>query len=128
NNNNNNNNNNNDPTVELGFYYAENGNATHSKADDAVANKQYKTIIAKVNNATIIEFVVTDLAVGTYPLTAKYAFTYVKDNAHWEATNGTLHITKNDGATISGTYEATAESGVPNVNSVKGYFNEIPLN
>lgn len=121
------NNNNTDSTQSIGFYYAENNNTTYSKADEAIANKQYKTIIAKNNNATIVEFVVTDFAIGTYPLTARYAFTYVKDNKHWEATNGTLVITKNDGNKISGTYEATDRSGVDNITSVNGYFNDVTI-
>ncbi|MGN0003607.1 MAG: hypothetical protein ACI35V_09240 [Sphingobacterium composti] len=51
----------------------------------------------------------------------------MKDNKHWEATAGTLTISKNDGSKISGTYEATAGTGVTGVNTVKGNFTDIPL-
>lgn len=114
--------------AQIGFFYAENGSSNFTKADDAVANKQYKTIIAKKNNQTIVEIVLTDLKAGTYSLSTKYAFTYVKDGKHWEATSGTLQISKNDGSKISGTFEATAGTGVTGVNSVKGNFTDIPLN
>ena len=110
-----------------GFYYAENGNVNYTKADSAFANRQFKTIIAQVNGATVVEFVVPDLTVGDYALNTRYAFTYVKDNSHWEATAGTLKITANDGQKISGTYEATSGSGVSGVNKVSGYFNDVPL-
>jgi len=39
-----------------------------------------------------------------------------------------LQITKNDGSKISGTYEATAGTGVTGVSVVKGNFADIPLN
>lgn len=119
--------NNNKSTEEIGFFFAENGNTNYTKADSVLANQQYKTIIAKVNGATVVEFVATDFSVGDYPLNTQYAFTYVKDNSHWEASAGTLKITQNDGQTISGTYEATAGTGVNGVTTVSGYFKKVPL-
>lgn len=116
-----------DTPSETGFFYGENGTTTLTKADEAQANKDYKTIIAKKDNNTIVEIVLTDLKPGTYDLSAKYAFTYVKNNQHWEASAGTLTITKNDGNKISGTFKATAGAGVSGVNSVEGKFNDIPL-
>jgi hypothetical protein len=110
-----------------GFFYAENNSNTLTKADEAVANKQYNTLIAKKNNQTIIEINLTDFKTGTHSLSSKYAFTYVKDGKHWEATAGSLQITKNDGSKISGTYEATAGTGVTGVSVVKGNFTDIPL-
>jgi hypothetical protein len=115
------------PATSAGFYYGENNTSTLTKADDAVANKQFNTLIAKKNNQTIIEINLNDFKVGTHSLSAKYAFTYVKDNKHWEATAGTLTISKNDGAKISGTYEATAGAGIAAVTAVKGNFTDIPL-
>jgi len=112
---------------ETGLFYAENGNSTLNKADEALANKQYKTIIAKKNNNTLIEIVLTDLKTGTYPLTAKYAFTYVKDGKNWESTAGTLSITKIEDNKLSGTFKATAGSGVSGISSVEGKFNDIPV-
>jgi hypothetical protein len=112
---------------EAGFFYAENSAASFTKANEVTANKQYNTIIAKVNNATVVEIVLTDLKKGSYPLSTRYAFTYVKDGKYWEATAGTLTITKDDGNKISGTYEATAGSGVSGLNSVSGKFTEVPV-
>jgi len=112
---------------DIGFFYAENNASTLTKADDAVANKQYNTLIAKKNNQTVIEINLTDFKTGAHSLSSKYAFTYVKDNKHWEATAGTLTISKNDGAKISGTYEATEGAGVAAVTAVKGNFTDIPL-
>lgn len=109
---------------EAGFFYGENGTSTLTKADDAQVNANYKTIIAKKDNSTVVEIVLTDLKAGTYPLSAKYAFTYVK-GTFWEATDGTLTITKNDGSKLSGTFKATAGAGVSGVNSVEGKFNDI---
>jgi hypothetical protein len=124
--------NNNNPTptpiVTTGFFYGENGTTDYTKADSAYANNQYKTIIARKDNQTVIEFVVTNFQVGSQPLNTQYAFTYVKNNSHWVATAGTLNITQNTGTTISGTYEATAGSGVSGVNTVSGKFEGIPLN
>lgn len=115
------------PTSETGFFYGENGTSTLTKADEAQANGQYKTIIAKKSNSTVVEIVLTDLKAGTYPLSTKYAFTYVKDGKHWESTAGTLTITKNDGSKLSGTFKATAGAGVSGVNTVEGKFNDIPV-
>lgn len=112
---------------ETGFFYGENGASTLTKADEAQANGQYKTIIAKKNNSTVVEIVLTDLKAGTYPLTAKYAFTYVKDGNHWESTAGTLTVTKNDGSKLSGTFKATAGAGVSGISTVEGKFNDIPM-
>lgn len=112
---------------DIGFFYAENNTSTLTKADDAVANKQFNTLIAKKNNQTVIEINLNDFKIATHSLSTKYAFTYVKDNKHWEATAGTLTISKNDGAKISGTYEATAGAGVSAVATVKGNFTDIPL-
>lgn len=115
------------PASETGFFYGENGTSTLNKADEAQANGQYKTIIAKKSNSTVIEIVLTDLKAGTYPLSTKYAFTYVKGGTQWESTAGTLTITKNDGSKLSGTFKATAGSGVSGVSTVEGKFNEIPV-
>ncbi|MCK9453397.1 MAG: DUF6252 family protein [Bacteroidales bacterium] len=112
---------------ETGFFYGENGTSALTKADEAQANGQHKTIIAKKNNSTVVEIVLTDLKAGTYPLTAKYAFTYVKNGNHWESTAGTLTITKNDGNKLSGTFKATAGAGVSGVSTVEGKFNDIPV-
>ena len=117
----------NNSNTQSGFFYAENGATTLTKAESAEANKQYKTIIAKKDNQTIVEIVLTDLKAGTYSLSAKYAFNYVKDGKHWEATAGSLTISKNDGNKISGTYEATAGAGVTGVNTVKGNFTDITV-
>lgn len=115
------------PLSETGFFYGENGISTLTKADEAQANGQYKTIISKKDNSTVIEIVLPDFATGTYSLAEKYAFTYVKDGNHWESTEGTLTITKNDGSKLSGTFKTTAGSGVSGVNTVEGKFNDIPL-
>lgn len=117
----------NNTNTQIGFFYAENGSSNMTKADDAVANKQYNTLIAKKNNQTVIEINLSDFKTGTHSLSSKYAFTYVKDGKHWEATAGSLQITKNDGSKISGTYEATAGTGVTGVSVVKGNFTDIPL-
>ena len=114
-------------TTQAGFFYGENSTTTLTKADDAQVNKGSTTIIATKNNKTVVEINLTDIKAGTYSLSAKYAFTYVKDGKHWEATAGTLQITKNDGSKISGTYEATAGAGVPAVTAVKGNFTDVPL-
>lgn len=111
---------------ETGFFYGENGTATLTKADEAQVNKDYKTILAKKDNNTVVEIVLTDLKPGTYDLSAKYAFTYI-NGTQWEASAGTLTITQNDGNKISGTFKATAGAGVSGVNSVEGKFNDIPL-
>lgn len=113
-------------TTEQGFFYNENGITPLLKADDAWVNGDYNSIIAQNNNATIIEIVLSDLAVGTYDLSLPYAFTYVK-SGHWTASAGTLTITKNENNKLSGTFEATAGSGVSGVNSVKGEFNDLPI-
>lgn len=113
-------------TAEQGFFYNENGITPLLKADDAWVNGSYKSIIAQNNNATIVEIVLTDLAEGTYDLSLPYAFTYVK-GGHWEASSGTLTITKNENNKLSGTFEATAGSGVAGVDSVKGEFNDLPI-
>jgi hypothetical protein len=114
-------------TSEAGFFYAENGASTKTKADAAQVNKQHNTIIARKNNTTVVEIVLTDLKAGTYDLSAKYAFTYVKDGKFWEATAGQLIITKNDGKVISGTFDATAGAGVDGVNKVSGTFSDISI-
>lgn len=112
---------------EDGFFYGENGASVLTKADDAQVNKTYKTIIAKKDNNTVVEIVLNDLKIGTYDLSAKYAFTYVKAGSHWEASAGTLTITKNENNKLSGSFEATAGSGVLGVNSVEGKFKDIPI-
>ena len=114
-------------TSDNGFFYAENGTATSIKADEAKANQQYKTIIATKNKQTVVEINLSDFKVGTYSLASKYAFTYVKDNNHWEATAGNLKISKNENGKISGTYDATAGAGVTGVTSVKGKFTDIEI-
>lgn len=114
--------------TEAGFYYGENENSSLTKADEATASQQYKTIIAKKNNATVVEIVLTDLQPGTYSLAGTYAFTYVKNNQHWTSTSGSLTVTKNENSKISGTYVATAGTGVSGVQSVNGKFIDIPVN
>lgn len=114
--------------TEAGFYYGENGTSALIQAEDATANQQYKTIIARNNNTVVVEIVLTDLQPGTYSLAGTYAFTYVKNNQHWTSTSGSLTITKNENSKISGTYEATAGTGVSGVQSVKGKFIDIPVN
>ena len=113
-------------TAEQGFFYNENGITPLLKADDAWVNGSYKSIIAQNNNATIVEIVLTDLAEGTYDLSLPYAFTYVK-GGHWTASAGPLTITINENNKLSGTFEATAGSGVSGVDSVKGEFNDLPI-
>lgn len=114
------------PTAAQGFFYAENGSATLVKTDDAWANAQYNSIIAQQSGATVVEINLKSLAEGTYSLTDRYAFTYVK-GGNWEATAGSLVITKNKDGKLSGTFEATAGSGVTGVNTVKGSFTDIPI-
>jgi PBP1b-binding outer membrane lipoprotein LpoB len=113
--------------TEQGFFYEENGTTPFLKADDTWVNGDYNSIIAQKQGSTVIEIVLTDLEEGTYDLSAPYAFTYVK-GGYWEASAGTLTITKNEGNKLSGTFEATAGSGVTGVNSVEGEFHEIPIN
>jgi hypothetical protein len=115
-------------TTAAGFYYGENGVTPFTKADEAVANTQYKTIIAKNGGATVVEMVLPSLATGTYSLATQYAFTYVKDGGHWEATAGSVTITKNENNKISGNYEATAGAGVSGITSMKGTFTDVPVN
>lgn len=114
-------------STESGFFYAENSASAMIKADEATANKQHKTIIAKKSGATVVEIVLTDLKAGTYDLSARYAFTYVKSAVFWEASAGTLTITKNDGSKLSGTFKATAGSGVQGVTTVEGKFTDIEI-
>lgn len=111
----------------IGFEYAENGNSNYTKADSAIAYAQHKTIIVYQGSKVVLEFVLTNHNTGNHSLSPKYAMTYVKDGKHWEATDGQLNISKNDGQTLSGTFEATAGSGVPGVQKVNGKFSEIPL-
>jgi hypothetical protein len=63
-----------------------------------------------------------------YSLATQYAFTYVKDGGHWEATAGSVTITKNENNKISGNYEATAGAGVSGITSMKGTFTDVPVN
>lgn len=114
------------PSAQPGFYFAENGSATQVKTDDAWANGAYNSIIAQSSNATVIEINAKSLAAGTYSLSDRYAFTYIK-GGNWEGTAGTLIITKNQDGKLSGTFEATAGSGVAGVTSVKGSFTDIPV-
>lgn len=114
------------PTVEQGFFYAENSSITQIKTDDTWANAQYHSIIAQQSGATVVEINLKSLAEGTYSLTDRYAFTYVK-GGHWEATAGSLVITKNKDGKLSGTFEATAGSGVTGINAVKGSFTDISI-
>lgn len=118
----------NNTTDQAGFYYAENGSSSQTKAENAYANKQYKTIIAQMQSKTVVEIVLDNLQTGTYSLAKKYAFTYVKEGSYWESSAGTLTITKNDGAKVSGTFEATAGTGVTGVNNISGKFIDIPIN
>src|SRR5690606_10362589 len=111
-------------STEQGFFYNENQINPLLKADNAWVNGDYNSIIVQNDGATIIEIVLTDLEVGAYDLSALYAFTYVK-GGHWVASAGTLTITKNENNKLSGTFEATAGSGVSGVNSVEGEFNDI---
>ena len=110
-----------------GFFYAENGETNLTKADNAWVNGDYNSIIAQNGGNTVVEIVLANLAEGTYDLSVPYAFTYVKGGL-WEASAGTLTITKNAGGKLSGTFDATAGSGVSGVNSVKGKFDNIPIN
>ena len=110
-----------------GFFYAENGSTTLLKADEASAQVQYKTIIAKKDNKTLVEMVLPDLKPGTYSLAARYAFSYVKLPGVWESSAGTVTITKNEGGKLSGTFDASAGSGITGVTSVTGKFNDLPV-
>lgn len=121
-------NNNGGQTVEAGFFYGENGTTTLTKAENAWANGQFNSIIAQNNGATIVEINLSGLTTGTYDLSGQYAFSYVSNGAIWESSAGTLTITKNESGKLSGTFNATAGSGVSGINSVSGKFNDIPIN
>lgn len=111
--------------VDQGFYYGENDTATLTKADSAYATNSFHTIIARKNNSTVVEINSNDLQVGTYAIiSSQFSFTYIKNGITWNATSGTLKITKNDGSKLSGTFSASA-SGTIYV--VTGKFNDIPI-
>lgn len=111
---------------EVGFYFAENGSKDFVKADEAISDKKYNKIFAK-KGSDALEFILTDLKVGTYSLTPQYAFDYLKDGKIWSASEGTLEITSNDGNKISGTFEATAGSGNSSISKVEGRFKDIDI-
>ena len=113
------------PGVVQGFYYGENDTATLTKADSAYANNSFHTIIARKNNSTVVEINSNDLQVGTYAIiSSEFSFTYVKNGTLWNATSGTLKITKNDGSKLSGTFSASAAG---TIYVVTGKFDDIPI-
>lgn len=119
------------PVQADGFYYAENGSSTITKAASAQVNGAFDTIIAKdASNVTLCEINLTALTVGTYTIdNTNNAFAFVRNGVGtFIGSAGTITITSNSGGKLSGSFNCTAGSGVAGLNSVSGTFTNITIN
>ncbi|MCB9032823.1 MAG: hypothetical protein H6553_03215 [Chitinophagales bacterium] len=113
--------------TNVGFYYGENNTTTLTKADSSWVNGSYNTIIAQNSGSTVVEINLSGLSVGTYNISLINMITYIK-GSYWIASSGSVTITKNESNKLSGTFVATAGSGISGVDSLKGEFTDIPIN
>lgn len=119
------------PVQVDGFYYAENGSSTTTKAASAQVNGAFDTIIAKdASNVTLCEINLTALTAGTYTIdNTNNAFAFVRNGVGtFIGSAGTVTITSNSGGKLSGSFNCTAGSGVAGLTSVSGTFTNLPIN
>ena len=111
------------------FYYKEGGAIGYSTVSTPHAKNSTKRIFAMDGSGMVIEIQMASLAVGTYPIGSLTKFNYNKPSTTntWYAVTGTVTISFNGSGLLSGSYKMTSGTGIPSVNSVSGYFEQLPI-
>lgn len=112
------------------FYFAEGGAFAWSTVSNPYAVNSTKSVFGNDGGSpNRIEIKLTSLAVGTYNIGSLNKFFYKKlfVASTWSGKTGKVNITFNGAGTISGNYTITSGTGISSVNSVSGYFNNIPI-
>lgn len=114
------------PVVADGFTWKENGSTTANTAASATFSTQYKTLIAKdASDATLFEINLNGTTPATYTVDANNAITYTAVNPFFTATTGNIVITTNASGKVTGTFQATGNSG--GITSITGTFKNITV-
>jgi glutamate 5-kinase len=117
------------PLVTKGFSWKENGGTVTKTATSASFTNQYKTIYAKGSALeTIFEINLTSSIPGTYTLDGSAnALAYViSKSAMFQASSGSVVITKNAALKMSGTFQATG-TAAGGITTVSGTFTDIDV-
>lgn len=117
------------PVITTGFSWKENGGTVTKTATSASYTTQYKTIMARNASAsTIFEINLTGGVPGTYVLDgSNNALSYiVSSSAMFQATSGSVVITKNAALKMSGTFQATG-TAAGGIATVSGTFTDIDV-
>ncbi len=114
------------PTTITGFVWSEDGGANIT-ADSAHFTNQYKTLIAYKAGQTKFEINLNGTTPATYTVdtTGANALTFVANNAYSTAKSGTVKITANAAAKISGNFNVVMKAGAPA--SLKGTFTDVVI-
>ena len=104
------------------------GTITTKTATQASFTNQYKTIYATGSaSETIFEINLTGSVPGTYALNGSTnALAYIVNSAMFQATSGSVVITKNAALKMSGTFQATG-SAAGGITTVSGTFTDVDV-
>ncbi len=116
------------PVATKGFSWTENGGSLTKTATQASFTNQYKTIYATGSaSETIFEINLTGSMPGTYALNGSTnALAYIVNSAMFQATSGSVVITKNAALKMSGTFQATG-SAAGGITTVSGTFTDVDV-
>ena len=117
------------PPGKSEFLYAEGGAPTFSSTSDATARTSSGEIFGRNGGTEIVKIKLSSLVVGFYEINAVNQFTYTRPatSSPWIAGMGSIIITEVTPTTISGAFELNSGTSTLGINTVKGIFNNVPI-
>lgn len=112
------------PTAPASKFTWKTNSGSTETASESYFISAYNNIYANKNGATVVDIVLSDLSKGTYNISPSTGVTleYFGESNSKQGSSGTVTITENTGALVSGYYSCSFSGG----GTISGEFSNVP--